>query len=128
MSLRIGEIIKEKISEKGWSLVKFSEEVGMSYRNAMYLLKRPDISVEQLMHISKVLDYDFMNLFSTSKEVNETASNTNKLPTASSEVPNDFTTMVISLTIAGGSSTFEQFPDFLKKVRKYAEGIGFKVL
>lgn len=128
MSLRIGEIIKQKIQEKGWSLAKFAEEAGMSYRNAMYLLKRQDISVEQLVYISKILDFNFMKQFSTYKGSDEMSSIVGEEEVIYGKVPKDFTTMVISLTIAGDEKTYEHFPDFLKKIRKSAEGIGFKVL
>lgn len=147
MSLIIGEIIRERINELGWSVAKFSRDVEMSYRNAMYLFKRSEISLEQLRKISKVLDFDFVSVFHTMKvngindEISELPkslhtvksigiNNEISMPTEPlrDSVTKDFTTMVMSITIVGDSNTYEQFPAFLKKIREYAQEIGFKVI
>ena len=128
MSLPIGEKIKAKIKEKGWSVAKFAKEGSMSYRNAMHLFKRSDLSVEHLRQISKVLEYDFVRDFCLDPPNDQPSEEITNLYKDYHLVPKDYTTMVISLTIAGDSSTFERFPELIKKVRKDAENLGFNIL
>ncbi|MBO9674455.1 MAG: helix-turn-helix transcriptional regulator [Sphingobacteriaceae bacterium] len=63
MSFHIGKTIKKEIKTKGWSIKRFAEEANMTYRNALYLFDRTDISIDQLKQISKVLGFDFVGLY-----------------------------------------------------------------
>lgn len=128
MSLLIGERIKTKIKEKGWTTARFAKEANMSYRNAMHLFKRPDISVDQLILISKVLHYDFMKEFSLGINDSEAPLLAAESVVPYQVVPKDFTTMMVSLTIGGEQNTFERLPELLRKFRKNAADLGFKVM
>jgi transcriptional regulator with XRE-family HTH domain len=128
MSLLIGERIKTKIKEKGWTTARFAKEANMSYRNAMHLFKRPDISVDQLLQISKVLQHDFMKEFSYAIADGEAPLSIAEPTAAYQVVPKDFTTMIISLTIGGEQNTFDRLPELLRKFRKNASDLGFKVI
>jgi transcriptional regulator with XRE-family HTH domain len=128
MSLLIGEKIKSKIQEKGWTTARFAKEANMSYRNAMHLFKRDDISVDQLMQISKVLQYDFMKEFSYSGIGSDGSSLLSEPEVPYPIVPKDFTTMIISLTVGGSQNTFEKLPELVRKFRKQATDLGFKVM
>jgi len=128
MSLLIGEKIKSKIQEKGWTTARFAKEANMSYRNAMHLFKRDDISVDQLMQISKVLEYDFMKDFSYSDKSSDNRVLIAQPRSMVDIVPKDFTTMIISLTVGGTQNTFEKLPDLIRQFRKQATDLGFKVM
>lgn len=95
----------------------------MSYRKALYLFERTDISVDELLRISKVLDHDFMQLFRTTTEVDNVAQK-NVVKSAKK----DFITMNFSLLIGGRQSMYEKFPELLKKTRQIAEELGFELL
>jgi transcriptional regulator with XRE-family HTH domain len=128
MSLLIGEKIKSKIQEKGWTTARFAKEANMSYRNAMHLFKRDDISVDQLLQISKVLQYDFMQDFRTTIPNSDSTVKVLEEPGVYNTLPKDFTTMIISLTIGGEQNTFDRLPELLRKFRKNAVDLGFKVM
>jgi transcriptional regulator with XRE-family HTH domain len=128
MSFLIGEKIKNKIQEKGWTTTRFAKEANMSYRNAMHLFKRGDISVEQLIQISKILDYNFMKEYVAIASGGELASLSEESAPDDKGVPKDFTTMIISLTVGGSQHTFERLPELVRKFRKQATDLGFKVI
>lgn len=119
--LHIGKEIKRIVEKKGWTIALFSKKVSMSYRNTLYLFERTDISIDQLLHISKILEYDFMKLYSLESGIDA--------PTATEvTTPSDFTTMMFSLTIGGRASEFDKFPELMKKTRSLAESLGFKII
>jgi glycogen synthase len=119
--LHIGKEIKKIVEKKGWSIAHFAKTASMSYRNTLYLFERTDVSIDQLVHISKILEYDFMKLYSIQSEINSS-------PDIDTAIPSDFTTMTFSLTIGGRTSEFEKFPELMKKTRILAESLGFKVM
>jgi transcriptional regulator with XRE-family HTH domain len=63
MKIHIGEKIKEVFEEKGLKMSSFSSSVGMTYRNIYRIFEKEHINTELLQKISKVLDYNFFNLY-----------------------------------------------------------------
>ncbi|SDM39553.1 hypothetical protein [Pedobacter antarcticus] len=125
MNIHIGKEIKKIVDQKGWSIVHFAKEANMSYRTALYLFDRTDTSIEQLLNVSKVLDYDFMQLF-RGKINNEETLQQNVHE--ENNMKKDFITMNISLQIGGRQSVYENFPELIRKTRTIAEKLGFQLL
>lgn len=125
MEFHIGKLIKEQVDKKELSVSQFAKKVNMTYRNALYLFDRTDVSAEQLRTISKVLDYDFMKLYSISDEavlmIEEPSSDYNKVK------PN-FVKMLFSLNIAATLAGYENFPELLKRTKQTAEELGFIII
>lgn len=122
MKVHIGREIKQVVDKKGWSIVNFAKQAGMSYRTALYLFERSDISVDQLLHIGKILEHDFMQLFRSEAQSVQTMQEDGALH------KKDFITMNFSLHIGGRQASYEMFPELIKKTRRYAEELGFQLL
>lgn len=125
MEFHIGKLIKEQVDKKELSVSQFAKKVNMTYRNALYLFDRTDVSAEQLRTISKVLNYDFMKLYSISDEavlvLEEPVEVYNK-------VKPDFVKILFSLNIAATISGYENFPELLKRTKQTAEELGFTII
>ena len=63
MSFSIGEEIKKKVKERGITNVAFAEKMGIEERNLYHFFKKKDISLEQLLEASHILDHDFIKLY-----------------------------------------------------------------
>lgn len=122
MSLHIGKIIEEKVKEKKWTNRRFALEAGMTYRNTLYLFERNDISIVQLAHISKVLEFDFVKLFSTQEEVKNFVSE--EQPFYNSKKNN----IHVNLTIAGDLPSFENLPKLINSIKEQAMLYGLKIV
>lgn len=57
----IGEIIRRKLDEQHWNYADFARRVHMSRSSLYDLFASKDISVERLLLISRVLQYDFIS-------------------------------------------------------------------
>lgn len=125
MEFHIGKLIKEQVDKKELSVSQFAKKVNMTYRNALYLFDRNDVSVEQLRTISKVLDYDFMKLYSIS---DESISQLEEAQSNYVKVKPNFVKMLFSLNIAATMSGYENFPELLKRTREAAEDLGFTII
>ena len=55
----IGEIIRQKVEEKGMSKMDFADAINCCRRNVYDIFKRKRINETQLKSISKVLNFDF---------------------------------------------------------------------
>ena len=72
MSKKVGEIIREIRKEKGISLRDMAKDVGVSFVNISYIENgRIETSKEVLRKISKVLNYDFDKLLSTTNSIDD---------------------------------------------------------
>jgi len=60
----IGELIKEKLAEKGHSVGWLAKNVGYTRSNIYKTLYYEYIHTELLLRISKVLEYDFFSYYS----------------------------------------------------------------
>jgi transcriptional regulator with XRE-family HTH domain len=59
-NIHIGKLIKEKFEEKKMTKAEFARRINI-HRSTVYLLfEQKSIDIEQLMAISKVLEYDFI--------------------------------------------------------------------
>jgi predicted transcriptional regulator len=63
MELHIGEEIKKVLEEKGLKPDWLAKKISTSRRNLYDILKREEIGTNQLLQISKALNYDFFSLY-----------------------------------------------------------------
>jgi len=126
MSFHIGKKIKEIVTlGKHWNIKEFSEAASVSYRTAQYLFERDDISIKQLEHIGKVLDYDFFQHYtSDSNNMSTTQPNVSKGPVKKK----DYITMMFSLQIGGEQALYDHFPELIRKTRQIADDLGFEII
>jgi hypothetical protein len=57
----IGEAIKQKVKERGMSVVDFAAAINCERTNVYSLFKRTTMNMEQLQVISGVLEHDFVS-------------------------------------------------------------------
>ena len=58
--IHIGNIIKEKLTEKSMTVAEFAFMINRERTTARDILKRKSIDTELLIKISQILDYDFI--------------------------------------------------------------------
>lgn len=63
MNFSIGEEIKKRVKERGMTNVAFAEKMAMEERSLYHFFKKKEMTLDQLLEASKVLDYDFINLY-----------------------------------------------------------------
>src|SRR5690606_2591383 len=63
MSFSIGEEIKRKVKERGLTNVAFAEKMAMEERNLYHFFKKKEMTIDQLVTASRVLNHDFVNLY-----------------------------------------------------------------
>ncbi len=61
--IHIGSLIKQKMQEKGMTTIDFAAAIHCSRPNVHSIFKRKSIDIHQLMVISKVLEYDFLQIY-----------------------------------------------------------------
>ena len=62
--IHIGKLIKEKMVERGMTVVLMAKYLSCSRGNVYKIFDKYSIDTESLMKISKVLDFDFFGLYS----------------------------------------------------------------
>ena len=60
----IGELIKEELHKQGRSNVWLARQLSCNVRTVAKIFHKQTIDTQQLMQISKALDYDFFKFFS----------------------------------------------------------------
>jgi len=133
MEYVIGKAIRSRIVEKGMTFKSFSDKFGISDRNLQHIFQKTDLPITQIVRASEILDYDFIADYIKAKKPKykilvPEEKGVNEPNGFYKSIPNDFTTMMFSLTIAGTQSQFEKFPELLQKTRKDAEDLGFKLV
>lgn len=63
----IGKEIKRVLKERGMSISEFAKRINTHRRNVYDIFERKSIDSSLLQKISRVLGYDFFNLFKTQK-------------------------------------------------------------
>lgn len=66
----IGVIIREKLKERGKPVVWFARQLSCSRTNVYKIFDKCSIDTNELMRISKILDYDFFKLYSAEMDEN----------------------------------------------------------
>ncbi|MDR0969929.1 MAG: helix-turn-helix domain-containing protein [Lentimicrobiaceae bacterium] len=59
--IHIGEAIKLKVQERGIRIAEFANAIHCNRTNIYSLFRRKSIDIDQLILISKVLEYDFIS-------------------------------------------------------------------
>lgn len=62
--IHIGKCIRKKIEEQGKTTVWFAQELGCHRTNIYKIYDKVTIDTGILLHISKILNYDFFSLYS----------------------------------------------------------------
>ena len=65
MTIHIGNKIKALVNKKGMSVSEFSRRINMSRENVYSIFKRKSIDTDLLTTISKILEYDFFQYYTT---------------------------------------------------------------
>jgi transcriptional regulator with XRE-family HTH domain len=60
-NVHIGKAIKQKVKERGLRVADFANAIHCNRTNVYDIFNRKSIDVEQLILISKVLEYDFIS-------------------------------------------------------------------
>lgn len=68
--LHIGQLIESRYHERGIKVSFFAKAIGTSERNVYKIFEKTSIDTQQLLRISKVLDYDFFQHYSGDKLFN----------------------------------------------------------
>ena len=112
MSKKLGNIIRNIRKEKGISLRKLAESVGVSFVNISYIENgRIDTSKNVLKKISEALNYDFDKLLALANKVDDDVTAViNKRPSA---VP-DFLRSAKNLT----NEDWEELKEHVEKINK----------
>ena len=70
--IHIGQCIRRKLEEQGRTTVWLARELGCHRTNIYKIYDKMTIDTGVLLHISKILDFDFFQLYSNDMEsVNE---------------------------------------------------------
>lgn len=65
MSVHIGSKIKNTVIKKGMTVSEFGRRINKSRENVYSIFKRKSIDTALLLNISKVLEYDFFQYYTT---------------------------------------------------------------
>ncbi len=79
MSIHIGSKIKEVTGKKGVNIADFSRRINTSRENVYGIFKRKTIDTGLLERISKVLEYDFFQYYTSLKAENDKLKEDNAL-------------------------------------------------
>jgi transcriptional regulator with XRE-family HTH domain len=60
-TVHIGEVIRQKVKERGLSVAAFANAIHCTRSHVYTIFSRKNMDVEQLMLISKALDYDLIS-------------------------------------------------------------------
>lgn len=60
----IGEIIREQLHNQGKTVVWLARQLSCSRNNVYRIFRSSSIATQELLRISKVLDYDFFAIYS----------------------------------------------------------------
>ncbi len=63
--MHIGLEIKNKLSEKGITVVSFARQLSYTRTNIYKIFEKKSIDTDLLLRISSILDYNFFNLYQT---------------------------------------------------------------
>lgn len=59
-NIHIGELIKEKLHERGFTYAEFARKLNCDRTNVYNIVKSKSIDIERLIRISNILDFDFI--------------------------------------------------------------------
>ena len=62
--IQIGQLIKDRFLKSGLSIEDFANSIGCNRDNVYDIFRRERINTDQLLKISKILQYDFFEVYS----------------------------------------------------------------
>lgn len=126
MNLPIGQKIKEVLRKSGITQVYFADQIGMSRRNLERFFERDDISINQLIKASEILNYDFVEDFLNNSKYQKKGSTSLNISNDSRKSINEIS---IQLHIKGEISLISKnFPELLNILKKEAERRGLSIV
>lgn len=63
-AIMIGSMIRNKLKERRHTVVWFAAQLGCSRTNVYKIFAKPSIDAEELLRISRILDFDFFRIYS----------------------------------------------------------------
>jgi hypothetical protein len=109
MEVHIGKEIEKIYQNSGMKLSEFAKRINTSSRNVYSIFARPEIKTDQLLKISRVLNYDFFGFYKpSSNQVEEPPLNYVK---AKNKV-------VIMVELDGLQSTLDSYIKKLKAINE----------
>lgn len=129
MDFSIGAEIKKKVKERGLTNLAFGERMNIEERNLYHFFKKKEMTIDQLLDASEILEFDFVNLYIRNKK-------------SASKVTVDLTSfeprtkyrketqqkITCSLKIVGSLESLQSaMPDLLKIINSEAEARGLQL-
>lgn len=68
--IHIGQLIQQKLKEQGRTVTWFARQLNYDRSNAYKIFSKPHIDTDLLLTISKVLNYDFFEVYTRQFEGN----------------------------------------------------------
>lgn len=78
-TIHIGNLIEEQVRKKQMNVSLFARQLHCDRTNVYDIFKRPSIDTEQLFRISKILNYNFFDLYSKQLDIHVERSATEML-------------------------------------------------
>lgn len=134
MDFVIGEEIKKRVRKKGLKNKAFADLMNMEERNLYHFFKKEALEVDQLLQASKILDFDFLELYIENSKYKEYALELGKPVVGSPidktiHVDNSENQISFSINIKGSFDTVsKEMSNFLQSVKEEAEKRGFKLV
>lgn len=127
MNYAFGEAIRKKIEEKGMTFVAFADRFGVTDRNLQYLFKKKDLSIQQIVRASQILEYDFMSDYLRSLQDDGKLNFKAEEPVQ--EYAKESKGFTMSFSLSGPQENYyKYFPDLLKIIVTEAKKKGFSIL
>ena len=70
-----GEIIEQAVRQSGYSITKLAERLGKSRRHVYNLFENPQVSMDVVLEIGKIIHHDFTDLLPITKNYTQGESN-----------------------------------------------------
>ncbi|WP_285055190.1 hypothetical protein [Pedobacter ginsengisoli] len=127
MDYVIGDAIRKKVEEKGMTFVSFADKFGITDRNLQYVFKKSDLSIQQVVRASEILEYDFLTEYLMHKKSKFRFQNF--IPQQNDRDSRGKSERItMTFNISGAIETYsEKFPELLKNVSMEAKKLGFEI-
>lgn len=131
MSFVIGEEIRKKVRSKGLKNKAFAELMNIEERNLYHFFKKELLDIDQLLQASKVLNYDFVNLYIQNSKFSDYFGDSTTKNQQSNTLPDLATStnqISFSFTVKGSmESVQKEISSFLKSIQQEAESRGLSI-
>jgi transcriptional regulator with XRE-family HTH domain len=136
MDFIIGAEIKSVLKESRMKNAEFAEAMNMEERNLYHFFKKTELTLDQLLKASQVLDYDFVSLYLNNKRGlpkyrNYSLKEDQEIAPGAHESSQDYEKkrqISFSVNILGEIDRLQkEFPAFLEEIQRAAEARGLRL-